>query len=132
MKTKNKINLSIFMLVITMLLSMNMALAQQRGQQGPPPAPDAKQISLMVEDLSKELSLTASQKSQISDLYTAHYKTIESKTKSGRPNREEMDALKTKFEKEVNALLTEEQQKLYKAYLKKNAPKQNGQQRPIK
>jgi len=120
------------MLVITMLLSMNLALAQQRGQQGPPPAPDAKQISLMVEDLSKELSLTASQKSQISDLYTAHYKTIELKTKSGRPNREEMDALKTKFEKEVNALLTEEQQKLYKAYLKKNAPKQNGQQRPIK
>ncbi len=129
MKTKFKTNANIFLLVFSMLISGSLVQAQQGRPQGPPQVPNTKQVLKMVDDLSKELSLSAEKKSQISDLYVAHFKTMEDKTKSGRPSREEMEALNTKFEKEVNALLTEEQQKQFKAFLKKNAPKQ-GNQRP--
>ncbi len=110
-----------FVLVI-LLLSSQVTQAQQRGQQGPPPLPDDKQIEQMVEDLSKELSLSADQEKKVSEKYFAHFDEVKAKTKSGRPDRKVMEAMKSDFENDIKALLTNEQQDKYDEYLKKNQP----------
>ncbi len=127
------------LLVITAILLSSIIYAQppgggqQRGQQGPPPIPNEKQIKEMVSDLSKEISFTEEQEASVLKLYIKHYEDIKNKTSgNSKPKREEMETLKNTFEKEVKALLTEEQQKQFMEYQKKNVPKQERQQRPNK
>lgn len=114
------------------LMITTAAFSQQRGgqgpqgngqQQGPPPVPSAKEIKTMVSDLSKEILLSKEQETKVLSLYTAHFEEVESKTASGRPDREEMEALKTSFETSVKKVLTKEQQVNYASYLKNNSPK---------
>ena len=100
------------------------------GGQSGPQIPGTKQIKKMVADLSKELSLNDEQESKISEMYVTHFDEVKEATSSGRPDRNEMEAMKTEFEKEVKSVLTEEQQKLFAAYQKKNKPQQMGGQRP--
>lgn len=117
----------IWNLVLIALVITTTACGQQRGgqgqqggqQQGPPAAPTAKEIKTMVSDLSKEILLKKDQETKVLALYTSHFEQIESKTKSGRPDRSEMETLKSNFEKSVKNVLTADQQKLYTAYLKK-------------
>ena len=101
----------------------------QGGQQGPPAMPTAKQITKMVDDVAKELALSTEQKTKVSALYVAHFKEASEivSSKSARDaQRTAMDKLKTSFEKQVKAELTEAQQKKFVAYQKKNEPKQGG------
>ncbi len=123
--TIKKIN-HLVLLICAMLITAN-TFAQggpQNGrQQGPPPVPNSKQIKEMVSDMAKEISLNEDQEAEMLGLYTTHFKEVKEKTKSGRPDRKEMEALRTVFEKEVKAILTEEQQELYKDYQKKNSRK---------
>ena len=133
MKTRIKKTVN-FVLILCVMLIASTISAQQRGpqgggQQGPPAVPTAKEIKEMVSDMSKEISLDEDQETEILELYTAHFNEVKKKTKSGRPDRNEMESLKTNFEKEVKAVLTEEQQKLYATYQKKNNSKRNKQQR---
>ena len=122
-----KLNMSkIWKVMLVALIVTTTACGQQRGpqgggQQGPPSIPNSKQIDKMVSNLAEEISLSEDQETEVLELYTAHFKEVKEKTKSGRPDRKEMEALKTDFEKEVKGLLTEEQQELYVAYLKKNS-----------
>lgn len=98
---------------------------QQGEQQGPPPVPTAKEITKMVNEIATSISLTDVQKTAVSKLYTEHFAAVKEKTSgSSRPKREEMEALKTDLETKVKALLTEEQQKGYITYLKKNSKKE--------
>ncbi|MEM7483839.1 MAG: hypothetical protein AAF348_01395 [Bacteroidota bacterium] len=92
---------------------------QRGGQQGPPPLPSADEIEKMVGDLADELSLDSDQESTVLTLYTDHFEEAESKTKSGRPDRDEMEKFRENFETEVKAVLTEKQQELFDAYQKK-------------
>ena len=133
MKTRitNTVNL---VLLLSIVLIASTVSAQQRdpqggGQQGPPPVPTTKEIKEMVSDMSKEISLNEDQEAEVLELYTIHFKEVKKKTKSGRPDRNEMESLKTDFEKEVKAILTAKQQKLYVAYQKKNSSNRNKQQR---
>jgi len=119
MKRKFKNFASIMLVSMIMLISGISLQAQQRGHQGPPSTPSDDQIEKMVEDLSKELSLTKDQEKQVSEKYFAHFEEVEKKMKAGRPNRTEMESMKADFEKEIKLLLTDEQKKLYEAYLKK-------------
>jgi hypothetical protein len=57
------------------------------------------------------------------ELYTAHFETVEEKTSGGRPDRDEMEALKKELEDDVKEVLNDDQQDLYKTYLKNNTPK---------
>ncbi|PKQ62305.1 hypothetical protein BZG02_13425 [Labilibaculum filiforme] len=98
------------------------------AQQGPPPIPTSTEIKKTVTDLSNTLELTDVQSKEVFDLYTAHFKEVSNKMESSRPSRKEMEALQSKFEKEVKAVLTTEQQKKYETYLKENQPKQGGPQ----
>lgn len=127
MKTriKNTVN---FVILLCVVLIASTVSAQQRGpqsggQQGPPSVPTTKEIKEMVSDMSKEISLNEDQEAEILELYSDHFKEVKEKTKSGRPDRNEMESLKTDFEKEVKAVLTDEQQKLYTTYQKKNRSK---------
>jgi Spy/CpxP family protein refolding chaperone len=119
-------------LLLCMILIAGSSYAQQGGSRGggqgggqrPPKLPTTKEIKEMVSDMAKEISLNEEQEDEILDIYQAHFDEVEEKTKSGRPDRNAMESLKTNFEKEVNAVLTEEQQELYSAYLKENSSKQ--------
>jgi Spy/CpxP family protein refolding chaperone len=119
-------------LLLCMILIAGTSYSQQGGSRGggqgrgqrPPKLPTTKEIKEMVSDMAKEISLNEEQEDEILDIYQAHFDEVEEKTKSGRPDRNEMESLKTNFEKEVNAVLTEEQQELYSAYLKENSSKQ--------
>jgi TorA maturation chaperone TorD len=76
----------------------------------------------MVADLSKALSLNEEQGSRIEQIFVSHFEEVKEKMDAGKPDRKVMEAIKTKFENEVNELLTEEQQKLFVAFRENNAP----------
>lgn len=134
MKSTLRLKISQVLLLLFALLTTNLALAQQRGQQGPPPVPDSKEVDKMVEELSSDLSLTKQQHAQISILYKDHFTEVRRMvdiTKGGRTeaDRKKMDALKKNFEADVNALLTKQQQKKFKSLQKKQAPGGQGKGR---
>jgi len=119
---KRKIRLSALtslLVLIGLILSIS-AQAQQRNQQGPPPIPNKQEIEEMVSDLSTSLSLSEDQEEQISQLYTKHFEEVKAKMENGRPEREEMENLKSDFEKEVKKVLNDEQKKKFDAFIKKN------------
>ena len=96
---------------------------QQGGPQGPPPVPNTKQIKEMVSNLSKEISLSTEQESKVLKLYTDHFAEVKEKTSgNARPKREEMETMKSSFEKNVKSILSAEQITKYNAYLKKQDP----------
>ena len=99
---------------------------QRAGQHpGPPPVPNNKQIEQMVTDLAGELSLSADQKTKVLSLYKEHFKQVKEKTSGNRrPSREEMETLKSDFEKQVKAELTKDQTSKYEAYLKVKSKRQ--------
>lgn len=120
----------IISVVMITLLSGITAVAQPGGQQGPPSLPSDKQIKKMVKDLDKTLNLEDQQETEISALYFDHFDTIESIQKEQqRPDRQEMEKLKSELETDVKALLNEEQKAGYTAWLKKQE-KQKGGQKP--
>lgn len=130
MKSQN-----IWKLLVAILMITTTAFGQQRtggqrgGQQGPPQTPSEKQIEKMVSNLSKEIMLSEEQETEVLALYKNHFEDVEDLTKSGRPDRDKMDELKEEFEVKVKDVLTEDQEKSYEAYLKKNArkgPKRRG------
>ena len=118
-----KLNIRIF-LVILGLIAGNIALAQpQNRPQAPPPIPGEEQMVEMFEHLSSELALNEEQKNQLSEVFQMHFSIAREKLEQNRQNqvahREEMESLRQNFEKDVNAVLTDEQQKQY-AEIQKN------------
>ena len=109
---------SIVTLVAMMLATSLFAQPPGGGQQGPPPIPNAKEITKMVTEMSAEINLDEAQKESVQEIYTAHFEIVSEKVEAGRPERKEMEALDTKLQEDVEAILDEDQQKLYKAYLK--------------
>jgi len=92
------------------------------GQAGPPEMeiPSAKQIEKMVSELAEEVGMDEAQEEQVLELYTTHFEEIEEMTEGdAMPEREEMEAHKAELEENVKAVLDDEQDKLYEAYLKK-------------
>jgi len=132
MKTTIKKNLGLIMFAFAILFSTSMAQAHPpQGQQGPPPIPDDKSVEQMVSNLSTELSLDAAQEKQVSKIFKAHFdearEKMEGSKGSSMPNRSEMEKLKADFEKDVKAILTKDQQKMFDAFMKKIDP-QRGKQ----
>ena len=105
-----------------LFLTISMHAQRQEGngnkQQGPPPIPTTKQINHMVSDLADEISLTEKQEKEVLTIYTNHFKDLEDITKSGRPDRDEMQSFRKGFQNSVNEVLSEDQQELYATYMK--------------
>ncbi len=111
------------LLFLYMVLIASTSFAQPGGQgrggpQGPPKVPNSDEIVEIVSELSKKLSLDKEQESTILNLFQKHFAALENKTKSGRPDREEMEAFKKTFEAQVDEILSEEQQELFKQFQK--------------
>ena len=128
MKTIKSILIVLFLVLSSMVFAQHVGsghrngqqFEQQSGQQGPPPAPNASQIKKMVSDLSTETSLSAEQETKILKIYTNHFTIVKDKTSGNkRPPRSEMEALHTVLEKNIKAVLTDEQFKKYENYTKK-------------
>lgn len=127
---------SLLLVVATFVFSSTLVFAQPQGrqqgqqgqQQGPPAIPDAKQIKNMVNELSTSLGFTKDQETSVNKLYVAHFEVVAEKMSAGRPDRSEMESLKSDLEASVNKVLTEEQAKLYKKILKKQSEKQSEKQ----
>ncbi len=101
----------------------------QGGQGGPPKMeiPNAKQIKKMVSKLADEVKMDETQEEKVVEIYTAHFEEVEEMTSgNSRPNREKMEEHKAKLEKEIKALLDDDQAKLYVAYLKKQEQNRQG------
>lgn len=125
------------LLAIT-IFSTGLVFAQPAGAQGPPSPPSDKQIEKMVKELNKELDLSDDQNEQVSEVYFAHFDKVEELMESSqRPSRTKMEALDTELEEQVNALLNQDQQKLYTAWLKeqekqRSSQRSQGGQRPAR
>lgn len=132
MKAKSKHFRSITAALVITILTGGLVQGQAGGQQGPPPVPSDKQITKMVKEVDKELSLNDEQKKQVSELYFAHFDEVENLQKNNqRPSREKMQKLDSGFETDVMNVLDEDQQKLYTAWLKKQEKQRSqGGQRP--
>jgi len=122
-------NTKLWKILIVVLVISTSAFGQQRGQPGPPPIPNSKQIEKMVSDLADEILLSNEQEVKVLELYTTHFETVNEKIEASKPKREEMEALKNGFVHDVKAVLTKEQQELYTSYMKKNRPKKGGKER---
>ncbi|MGN0281907.1 MAG: Spy/CpxP family protein refolding chaperone [Prevotella sp.] len=87
------------------LFSFGSMSAQRGGKQRMTPEEQ-------VERMSKELNLTSDQKKKITALYTDFQKKREA---AGQDSREQMRTEREKLNKEVNALLTDEQKKKFES-----------------
>lgn len=122
MKTILKNLLRLSALAMILIITAHVTYAQPGGQQGPPKLPNDKQIEKMISNLSDELSLTKTQTDKVSELYKAHFKEVSDvmgDSQNSKPDRKVMEQMKEDFENDVEAVLTEDQQKLYIKFLKK-------------
>lgn len=123
MKTVKSFLILSILLVSTSIFAQPPGGGQRGGQQGPPPIPNNKQIKKMVSDLVDEIALSNEQETKVLSLYKEHFAQVKEKTSgNSRPNRDEMETLKTTFEKSVKAELTKEQVSKYETYLKNQRP----------
>jgi len=118
MNTIKRFNLVLVILFTAFIFMSSNLFAQQRQEQGPPPIPNETQITKMVDDLSAELSLTATQKTSILTLYTNHFAEVKASMNGKRKSREEMESHRAQFEDKVKSLIDENQKSLFEKFLK--------------
>lgn len=116
-------------LFLALAIAGTVSAQQPRGQQGPPPIPEGKEIVKMVEALDKEIEMTDAQEAKVLKLYQEHFAEVKKLVSKGRPDRSVMESKKKEFEAGVKQLLTKDQQKAFEAYQKKNMS-QGPQERP--
>ncbi len=119
--------------IVSLCLLPTVSQAQQRGQQGPPPIPNEKQIEKMVDDLTQKLELTEYQSARISKIYIDHFEKVkdqQSQDGNKEAQRKIMQSLKTDFERNVKAELTKEQQKKFDKIQQKRSTRDRGQRPP--
>jgi Spy/CpxP family protein refolding chaperone len=127
MKTRMNLKGKKLTIVLIAMLSFFSAFSQQdRDEHRPPMLPDSAQIVRRVDHLALDLSLTEQQKESILKLHLAHLKEIKSQKENHYAQREkmreEMEALKQKFEQEIDAQLTEEQKAKFNEIKKEKRP----------
>ena len=126
---QNKVStLTIYFLLIGLFLSITLQAQQRQRPDNPPMQPDSSQIVKMVDHLSKSLSLTEEQSTEVARLHFAHFnemKAQKEKIEAAREkNRQEMENLKGNFQDEIKALLTDEQKEEFDEFIKSHGPKQ--------
>lgn len=95
------------------------SMSAQRGDKRP-----QMSVEQRVEKLKKELNLTDDQVKQVTTLYTDFQKKMQSAEKG---NREQMRAERDKLNKQVEAVLTDEQKKSFKKMQTQRPQGQKGQ-----
>ena len=133
MKTIFKKKLSLLIILIISFSTGTIVNAQGHGRhQAPPPLPDSTQIVKMMDELAKELSLSASQKAKVTELHFAHFQEAKEMMKNAKADREQnrkvMNANRKEFETQILALFSKEQKAKFEAFMKdKRPPHKDGQ-----
>jgi len=114
------------LLVVSGLLLITLTLSAQdtkRGGKGEGNGRGGKELSAeqvdeMIAEMITKLSLTDDQTVKITELFKTHFAEVEAmqeeKSSDRDAQRTKMDELRKGFDEKVNALLTVEQQKLFK------------------
>ena len=120
-------------LVVILFLSSSLIQAQHK-EKGPRQLPDQEKIEKMVDELSTELSLTKKQEKQVSDIYESHFeevgKTMEKNKEVRETSKKEMKELRTSFENDVKAVLSEDQQKQFDVFMKEKEAQRGQNKKP--
>ena len=130
MNKQKKFNPRIFLIVVTMLfLSISLSAQQQPERNGPPKPPSATEVNKMVDELSTNLSLSESQKKEVSELFTAHFNKVRESmgNREGKGSPEEMQQKRKDFEEQVKSLLNDEQKVQFDKFMKSLGPQSNQQ-----
>lgn len=106
MKKVFKISVAVMLFVQVLTLP---ALAQERPPH-PPMLPDSVRIEKMVDELARELSLSAAQKQKIRDLHFAHFAKVKAMLEKNREEqRKRMEVSRKEFEKQITSELSKKQ-----------------------
>lgn len=123
MNKQRRFNTGIFLIIVTMLFISGNLIAQQQQNRNQQPKPSNKEeVNKMVVDLSKKISLSRDQISNILDLFQAHINEVNAavdKNQDQLERREEMERLRKEFEGNVNALLNDKQKAGFDEFMKK-------------
>lgn len=135
MNKQRRFNTGILLIIATMLfISGNILAQQQPGQDRnqPPKSPSTTEVNKMVDDLSTNLSLSESQKKEVSQLFTAHFNNVKGSigNKEGKGSPEEMQQKRKDFEEQVKSLLNDKQKTGFDEFMKSRGPQHNQQQKP--
>ncbi len=135
MKTFSKTIVVVLFIMVGLIFQTNQTSAQNQQHPLPPKKlPDSTQIAKMVFELSKELSLSETQKTKISELFFDHFKEakvmMEKNKAKHEQNKKTMDAFKKEFETQVNNQLTDDQKVEFKDFMKNRRPPKKGNQKP--
>lgn len=125
MNTNKRLSIISGLLVVIGLIFGQEVIAQQKQHQGPPPIPNQEQIDKMVDEMAKTLSLDKEQKKEVKKKFAKHFEEVKAKIEASRPKREEMEALKSDFEKDVKSVLNDEQKKQFDAFMKEKEKERN-------
>ncbi len=120
--------------IVIISLSINHMYAQIKHEPPPRKLPDSTQVVKMMEKLSKELSLSESLKTKITDLHHSHFTEarvlMDKQRAEQEKNRKNMDALRKKFEIDIIELLSDEQMIKFEKFIKSRHQHDKGKQRP--
>lgn len=102
-----KLKVAVVAIAVT-ILSANYAMAQQRGEK----MDCAEMAKRRTESLNKAVTLNEKQTKEASEIFLKYCEESRQLRKDG--NREEAMKMREKNEKDIDAILTPEQQKLWK------------------
>ena len=130
MNKQSRFNTGILLIIATMLFISGNLLAQQ-DRNPPPKPPSTEEVNKMVDELSTNLSLSESQKKEVSELFTAHFNKVRESmgNREGKGSPEEMQQKRKDFEEQVKSILNDEQKVQFDKFIKSHGP-QSDQQKP--
>lgn len=132
MNKQKRFNTGILLIIAAMLcVSGNLLAQQQQNRNQPPKPPSTEEVNQMVDKLSTNLSLSESQKKEVSKLFTVHFNETRGSMNNNEKNssREEMEKNKRNFEEQAKSLLNDEQKTEFDKFMKSRGP-QHKQQMP--
>lgn len=113
---------TIAVIAVLMILNTSNIFSQQQ-QKRPPMIPDDQQISKMVDEMAQELSLTKTQKEEITLLHKQHFAEVKQLMDTEKSEREQMkqkhDQLRIDFENRMRSVMKEDQLQKYDEFMKK-------------
>ena len=95
-------------------------------RMGPPMMPDSAETVKLIDELAEELELTDAEKADVLEAPLAHFKKAGELMKQGDGDREslrgKMDALRSEFEEQMEALLGDKRFDQFREFMKKHNP----------
>ncbi|MBU1095357.1 MAG: hypothetical protein CVV23_11210 [Ignavibacteriae bacterium HGW-Ignavibacteriae-2] len=130
MNKQKRINAGILLIIALLFFISGNILAQQKPERnGPPKPPSTSEVNKMVDELSTNLSLSETQKKEISTLYTSHYNNIRESfdNQAGKTSPQEMQQKRKDFEEQIKSLLSDEQKTAFDKFVKNNMNQKGSQ-----